>query len=169
MGEDQPVTELDPRYSDPGAAPTPWAAAARALTDAELYWVSTVRPDGRVGTTPLIAVWHDAAAWFVTGADERKARNLAAHPACTLTTGCNALHVGLDIVVEGQVVRAKGGDDLRPVAVAFLAKYGADWDFEVHDGGFRHHGVDAQVLRLAPTVVFAFAKGPYAQTRYRFG
>ena len=37
--------EIDRRFSDPEAAPTPWPEAARVLEEAELYWLSTVRSD----------------------------------------------------------------------------------------------------------------------------
>jgi hypothetical protein len=51
------TTELDERFSEPGAEPTPWAETERTLRDAQLFWVSTVRRDGRPHVTPLVAVW----------------------------------------------------------------------------------------------------------------
>lgn len=122
----EPTGELDARYSSPDAAPTAWADARRRLEEAEVCWLSTVRPDGRLHVTPLLAVWVDGALWFCTGAAERKAANLRADPHCALTTGCNDLRSGLDVVVEGEAVVV--GDDarLRPVADAYLAKYGPE-------------------------------------------
>src|SRR3712207_5757615 len=101
MATRAPVTELDPRYGEDGVAAVPWEEAERVLAAAELSWLSTVRPDGQPHVTPLITAWHDGALWITTGPDEQKARNLAANPRCTLTTGCNTLHGGLDLVVEG--------------------------------------------------------------------
>ena len=43
----QPVTELDTRFSDQDAVATDWEETRRALEDAELFWISTVRADGR--------------------------------------------------------------------------------------------------------------------------
>ncbi len=53
----QPVTELDTRFSDQDAVATGWEETRRALEDAELFWISTVRADGRPHVTPLVAVW----------------------------------------------------------------------------------------------------------------
>ena len=49
-------TSLDPRYSDPKAHAADWPAAVARLTSAEVFWLTTVRPDGRPHVTPLIAV-----------------------------------------------------------------------------------------------------------------
>ena len=52
----------------------------RLLETAELFWITTVRADGRPHLTPLTALWLDEAIHFGTGADEQKARNIAANP-----------------------------------------------------------------------------------------
>ena len=163
-----PIPELAPRYGEPAAEPVPWAEAVRALERAELFWVSTVRPDGRPHVTPLIALWQDDALHFTTGADERKGRNLAANPAVALTTGTNVLHGGTDLVVEGTAVRIADDAALHRIAAGFLAKYGEEWRFEVRAGLFHHGPGAALVLRVRPATVFAFGKAPYSQTRYRF-
>ena len=49
-----------------------------------MYWLSTVRPDGRPHVTPLLGIWLDGALYFCTGPDERKAKNLARNPRCIL-------------------------------------------------------------------------------------
>jgi pyridoxamine 5'-phosphate oxidase-like protein len=48
-----PDTALDQRYSGPGAVATGWEQTRRALEAAELFWISTVRADGRPHVTPL--------------------------------------------------------------------------------------------------------------------
>jgi pyridoxine/pyridoxamine 5'-phosphate oxidase len=111
-----PVGELDGRYSSPGAAPTPWAVVDESLQHAEIFWISTVRPGGQPHTTPVIAIWLDDAIHIATGASERKALNLAENPACTITTGCNALNEGLDIVIEGQASRIQDHSTLQRLA-----------------------------------------------------
>lgn len=50
------------------------------LDRAELYWLTTVRPDGRPHVTPLIGVALDAAAHFCTGLREHKARISSVSP-----------------------------------------------------------------------------------------
>jgi hypothetical protein len=171
MAHKEPVTDVDARYSDPGAAATGWGEARRQLAEAEIYWLTTVRPGGRPHVTPLLGVWVDEALWFCTGPEERKARNVAANPHCVMTTGGNALREGLDLVVEGDAERVTDDATLRRVADLYETKYGCDWRFEVRDGAFHHgdgSGGSAFVFRIAPMTAFAFRKGEYAQTRYRF-
>ena len=106
MAQDEPTAELDPRFSDPNATPTPWPKAREELKRAKAYWLSTVRPDGRPHVTTVAAVWVDDALHFTTGRTERKAKNLAENARCVITTGTNAFE-GLDVVVEGEAVRVK--------------------------------------------------------------
>src|SRR5262249_675968 len=94
-----PMTTLDTRFSDPGAVATEWEETRRILETAELFWISTVRPDGRPHVTPLVAVWLDEAIHFCTGATEQKAVNLSRNPHVILTTGCNHWNTGIDVVV----------------------------------------------------------------------
>ena len=72
MVEREPVTELG-AFSSDGAVATEWAKALVDLQDAEVYWLSTVRPDGRPHVTPLLGVWLDGGLYFCTGPAERKA------------------------------------------------------------------------------------------------
>jgi hypothetical protein len=57
---------------------------------------------------------------------------------------------------------------LRRLAAAWESKYRGDWKFEVEDGAFHHGGGEAYVFEVRPAKVLAFAKGDFAQTRYRF-
>ena len=78
--------QIDRRFSDPDAGPTPWPEAERVLEQAELYWLTTVRADGRPHVTPLIGVFDDGAMHFCTGPSEQKYRNLEHSPLLALTT-----------------------------------------------------------------------------------
>jgi len=160
---------LDPNYSDDGASPESWVAALAILEAAPIFWLSTVRPDGRPHVTPLIAVWQDGALHFCTGAPERKSRNLADNDACVLTTGSNEYTTGLDIVIEGHAVRVTDTSSLHVLATAYLGKYGSDWAFNVDGDLFEMGGHRAQVYRVAPEVAFGFRRGQIAsQTRWTF-
>ncbi len=119
----EPTTELHGGFSDPDASATPWSEATRHLDEADLAWLTTVRPDGRPHVTPLIFAWLDGAVYFTTGPGERKAANLSGNPHCILTTGCNAMDHGLDVVIEGEAVAVTDPAELRRVADAFAAKY----------------------------------------------
>ncbi|GLU45731.1 pyridoxamine 5'-phosphate oxidase family protein [Nocardiopsis ansamitocini] len=170
MAGKNPTGEIDARYSSEGAAPVQWAHARGLLESAEVFWLSTVRPDGRPHVTPLLAVWLADALYFCTGAEERKAQNLARNPHCILTTGHNTLASGLDLVVEGDAVRTKDHDLLKRLAGLYVAKYGTAWSFEVRDGAFHHPGGgEALVYGVSPTKVLGFGKGTESsQTRWRF-
>ena len=77
MTAKEPAAALDQPFSSDDATATPWADARQQLDKAEVYWLSTVRPDGRPHVTPLVSVWMDDSLYFVTGTSERKADNLA--------------------------------------------------------------------------------------------
>jgi nitroimidazol reductase NimA-like FMN-containing flavoprotein (pyridoxamine 5'-phosphate oxidase superfamily) len=162
-----PKTEIDERFSSV-SEPVDWAEAERAIEAAELFWIVTVRAGGRPHVTPLIAVWHEGAAYFCTGAEEQKARNLEANPNCALLTGCNSLHEGLDVVIEGTAQRVGDDGKLRRIAAAYEEKYGAEWHFDVRDGAFQHDSGSALVFEVVPPKVLGFGKGDYSQTRWLF-
>jgi pyridoxine/pyridoxamine 5'-phosphate oxidase len=164
----EPNPTLDERFSDPSADATPWSETARVLTEAELYWITTVRSDGRPHVTPLVGVADGEIVHFTTGLAEQKARNLEHNPHVAITTGNNSWDRGLDVVIEGRAVRVTDQPALRQIADAYFAKYGSAWEFEVGDGVFKHGGGhDAGVFRVEPDKVMAFAKEPHAQTTYR--
>ncbi|MFE3997045.1 pyridoxamine 5'-phosphate oxidase family protein [Streptomyces goshikiensis] len=177
----QPVTELDARYSSalhprPGAedvTPTEWTEAQRQLRAAEIFWVSTVRPDGRLHVTPVIAAWHGGVLYFSTGATEQKARNLAHDGHCAVTTGGNSLTEGLDLVVEGTAEPVADAGALEEVIAAYEEKYGAH--ITSPEGTF--HGIgdafrrgDVVVFAVAPATAYGFGRddGVYSHTRWTF-
>ncbi|WP_030774440.1 pyridoxamine 5'-phosphate oxidase family protein [Streptomyces sp. NRRL F-2664] len=176
-----PRTELDARYSSalnprPGAADvtaTDWAQARRQLDAAEIFWLSTVRPDGRLHVTPVIAAWHDGVMYFSTGPEEQKARNLAHDAHCALTTGGNSLTEGLDLVVEGRAQQVRDPAAVEEVITAYEAKYGAH--ITSPEGTF--HGIGdafrqghAVVFAVSPTTAYGFGRddGVYSHTRWTF-
>lgn len=166
---DEPVTELDERFSDRGAQPTTWASTQDALEATQLSWISTVREDGRPHVTPLVAVWLDGAMHFTTGPGEQKAVNLANNPHVVLTTGCNQWERGLDVMVEGRAQRVTDRATLERLAAAWATKWHGNWQFEVSDDGFRHGGGGlAHVFAVKPTKVLAFGKGEggFSHTRH---
>src|SRR5438270_10866905 len=60
----EPITTLDTRYSEPDGVVTSWEQTRRVLETAELFWLSTVRTDGRPHVTPAVAVWRDGTIHF---------------------------------------------------------------------------------------------------------
>jgi general stress protein 26 len=171
MTLEAPVADLDSRFSTPDATALPWKDAERELKNAAVFWISTVRPEGRPHVVPLLAVWLDGALYFATSEGEQKAKNLATNSQVTITTGCNSFAEGLDIVIEGEAMVVSDDAKLRRVAEAQVAKYGEGWRFPV-DG--------ILVFEVTPTRAFGFGRGEvraggpwtagahYSQTRWRF-
>jgi nitroimidazol reductase NimA-like FMN-containing flavoprotein (pyridoxamine 5'-phosphate oxidase superfamily) len=157
---------LDKRFGD-ADEPLDGDTVRKSLESAELYWLTTVRSDGRPHVTPLIGLWIDDAFVFCTGPGEQKARNLQQGNAVAVTTGTNTWNDGLDIVVEGRAERVTGLQTLTALAEEYLEKYGEDWDFDADDHVFDPDGNRAHVFRVEPTKVIAFAKTPHGQTTFR--
>jgi uncharacterized pyridoxamine 5'-phosphate oxidase family protein len=167
-----PVTTLNQQYSDPSATATGWEGTRKALETAELFWLTTVRADGRPHVTPVVAAWVEDAIWFATGGGEQKFANLRANPNVVLTTGCNRWDQGLDVVVEGEAVQVTDDTVLKRVAEAFTAKWDGRWQYTADGGAFRGGdggAVEALVFSVKPVKVFAHAKGdPFGATRHVF-
>jgi general stress protein 26 len=162
------MTELDERFSDPDTSPTSWDDTKRVLETAELFWITTVRDDGRPHVSPLVAVWLDDAIHFTTGAAEQKAINLRSNRHVILATGCNHWDHGLDVVVEGQAVAVTDDEKLRRLAEAWRNKWDGRWQFEARESLFHHEAGAALVFAVAPSKVLAFGKGTFTHTRHRF-
>ena len=167
---------IDPRYGDPTATPPPWGTIERLLADAQLYWIVTVRADGRPHAVPLVGVWHDGAFAFCTGPEEQKKRNLDVNSHVAVTTGSTGVggwDKGKDVVLEGTAVRVTDPDALQTLATAWSDKYGDDWRFEVRGQEFVEVSESgggsggAWVYRVSPAKVMAFGDG-HGQTVYRF-
>jgi general stress protein 26 len=169
---DTPATTLDPRYSDSDAVAASWEETLKVLETAELFWISTVRPDGRPHVTPLVAVWAEGALHFHTGAGEQKFANLQANPHVVLTTGANGWDQGLDVVVEGDAVHVTDKATLTRIAGLWASKWDGRWQFSAGDGGFTNpdwNGWSSQVFTVKPAKVYAHAKGdPFGATTHRF-
>ena len=164
----EPVAELNPEFSSPGATARPWPEVDQALADAQMFFLSTSRPDGRPHVTPIPAIWRGGALHICTGAHEQKARNLAREPRCILATGSDRMNTGLDVVVEGTAERITDHAELLELAACWKTEL--DWDFEVGEHAFRDGADrDGLVFAIRPTKVLAFGKGePFSQTRYTF-
>jgi general stress protein 26 len=163
----EPIAHLVEEFSDPQAAPLPWTEVVGVLESSEMFWLSTVRRDGRPHVAPLPAMWLNGRLHFCTGANEQKAKNIEANAYCVLTTGTNSYRSGLDVVVEGTAAIVRDNAELGRLASMWKDKI--DWVFEVGDGVFLNTeaaGHPALVFAVTPTKILAFGKAPYSQTRY---
>src|SRR5258708_38731218 len=104
-----------------GAEPIPWTRAREALAGSHgpgaAFFLGTVGPDATPHAAGIGAVWADGTLWFVTGPRTRKARNLAANPACTISCGLPGLDVGL----AGRAERAIDAGPVERLAAVYRA------------------------------------------------
>lgn len=116
-----------------GSAVIPWSRARDVLAASRgpgvTFFLGTVRPDGRPHAAGIGAVWVDDTLWFVTGPGTRKARNLVANPACTVSGRLP----GIDVVLEGHAERVTNADALERLAAVYRD---AGWPAEVDGDAF---------------------------------
>ena len=117
-GMTEPIStrNLD-QYGNP---PLAWSRARQVLVadtpTADLtFFVATVRPDGRPHSAGVGAIWDDDALYFVSGPGTRRAQNLAANPACTVSVRLP----GIDLVLEGEAHRDTDGPTLERLAAVY--------------------------------------------------
>ena len=107
------VTNLD-RYGDPAL---PWSRprdllAASTPKPTTPFFLGTSRPDSRPHAAGIGALWLDGDLYFTSGPGTRKARNLAANPACTISVRLE----DIDLVLEGEATRVTDRPTLEQVA-----------------------------------------------------
>ena len=103
-----------------GAGEMPWSRAVEALGTGSLSaetacFLGTVRPNGRPHAAGVGVVELDGDLYFTSGPGTRKARNLAANPACTLSLRLD----GLDLVLEGEANRVTDQPTLDRAAALY--------------------------------------------------
>jgi Pyridoxamine 5'-phosphate oxidase len=116
MTDPDSTTNLD-RY---GSAELPWSRprdilAGDASTPGLTFFVATVRPDGRPHSAGVGAAWVDGALYFTSGPGTRKARNLAANPACSVSVRLP----GIDVVLDGTAHRVTDSAALERLAAVY--------------------------------------------------
>jgi nitroimidazol reductase NimA-like FMN-containing flavoprotein (pyridoxamine 5'-phosphate oxidase superfamily) len=99
----------------------PWSNVLAQLEQSRIYWLATVRPDGRPHVAPLWGGWVDNALYFEGSPQTRWARNLAVNPAASIN-----LESGIDVVIaEGTVSFFPLSDELRSRLIdLWSVKYG---------------------------------------------
>jgi hypothetical protein len=139
----------------------PWSWAVERLEAAPIYWVASVRPDGRPHVTPIWGVWVDGAFWMEGGPNTRRFRNLAANPAAVVT-----VERGDDVViVEGDADRVTQLDGaLVERLLAAYAKYRATHGYEAEASDWA-----GGIWRVTPRKVLAWSSFPADATRWVFG
>jgi general stress protein 26 len=167
-----PITTIDlGNSSSPDAVATPWEETHRVLETAEVFWLSTVRADGCPHVTPVAAAWLDGTLYFGTGGIAQKLKNLRGNPHVALTTGCNHLATGFDVVVEGDATSCADTAVHERFYQQQAILWGEGWPIQLRDGVLWDETTEESLLLFAvtPTKIFAYVRGDqWSQTRYRF-
>jgi general stress protein 26 len=166
---------VSPHYGHPATPAPDWQDIERRLAAAQLYWMVTVRRDGRPHAVPICGAWRGGAFFFTTGDAEQKMRNLEHDPHVVVTAGplgADGWSSGKDISVEGVASRVTDEGLLRELADEWRTKYAGDWDYVVRDGRFFEGDDDGSgngsvVFRVPPDKVLVFGDD-HGQTTYRF-
>lgn len=172
MTEREPieVTNLD-IYGDPTL---PWSrprdllAAGPPKADIP-FFLGTARPDGRPHAAGIGALWLDGDLYFTSNPEARKARDLAANPACTISARLE----GIDLVLEGEATRVTDQPTLEAAAARFRE---GGWPAEVAGDALTapYSAPSAgpppwYLYRLTFHTAFGVATAePYGATRWRF-
>lgn len=130
-----------------------WEELREPLETAQLYWVATVRPEGRPHAVPLWGMWLNNTFYFELNPGTRRERNLDANPEIVV----HLERGNLAIIVEGRADYIKPDAALdTQLADAFEAKYNYRPEL----------GQDWRVVH--PRVVLAWDTFPTSPTRFRF-
>jgi nitroimidazol reductase NimA-like FMN-containing flavoprotein (pyridoxamine 5'-phosphate oxidase superfamily) len=100
---DAPATYPFPKSRD---GLMPWSRAEELLAGAPLYWLATVRPDGRPHVAPIWGAWVDKSFYFQGAPTSRWARNLGENPTATVHIERESDVVIVDGIVEHLVTDA---------------------------------------------------------------
>jgi hypothetical protein len=99
-----------------GNAPLPWCRPHDLLAAAIFFgrpaFLGTTRLDCRPHSAGVGALWLDGDIYFTSGPGTCKSRNLAVHPACTISVKLETI----DVVFEGEAVRVTDEPTLQRLA-----------------------------------------------------
>jgi hypothetical protein len=127
--------------TQPGAPVLDWDATIELLANAQVYWVCTVRAQGRPHAVPVWGLWWRNSFVFSAARDSLKVRNLRRLPAVVV-------HVdsGQDVaIVDGNGAEVTDRADLGELGPLFTDKYG------------RGIGVEYDFVSDAPTMMAVIA------------
>jgi hypothetical protein len=140
-----------------------WAQVEERLVASPVYWIATVRPDGRPHVVPRWGVWVDGRLWYDGAPTTVNARNLAGEPRCVvhLENGTEA------VIVEGESrVAGDPGEEFRGRLAEAFAKYHGSGYSPGPDSweGERGQGLFA----FTPSRAMAWFSFPTDATRFTF-
>lgn len=136
----------------------PWSHVTERMTNAKVYWISTVSPEGRPHATPVDGLWIDGRLYFGGSPETRRNRNLKENPAV-----CVHLESGADVVIlHGDATELQTSDSA--VINRLIEASGAKYGYKPRPEDFAKGGT--YVFR--PRLAFAWKQFPKDATRWQF-
>jgi hypothetical protein len=131
------MTDRDPvettnlsQYDD---AALDWSRARNDLVNEQgstrTFFLGTIGADGKPHSAGVGAVWEDGDVYVVAGPGTRKARNMEANPACTVSVSLT----GMDLVLEGNAARVRDTETLERLVAIYRS---SGWPAEVQGDAF---------------------------------
>jgi hypothetical protein len=131
------MTDRDPvettnlsQYDD---SPLDWSRARNDLLNEQgstrTFFLGTIGSDGKPHSAGVGAVWEDGDVYVVAGPGTRKARNMEANPACTVSVSLT----GMDLVLEGNAARVRDTETLERLVTIYRS---SGWPAEVQGDAF---------------------------------
>jgi general stress protein 26 len=127
-----------------------WTWAEERLQTSHNYYVMTVRPDATPHAMPVWGIWVDTRFYFSTGAQSRKARNLAGNTSCVVCTDTPAEAV----VVEGTASTVDDVSRITELSSHYARKY----------KGFTLDPKLGPIFEVSPKVVFGLREKTFKST-----
>lgn len=132
-----------------------WRWAEVRLKKSHNYWIATNRPDGRPHLMIVWGLWLNGAFYFSSGAQSRKAKNLAKNPHCVIGTDM----ADEAVIVEGEASLLRGNEKS-----ALFKPYEKEYNFDMSEF------TSAPMYRVRPLLAFGLAekKSLNSATRWKF-
>ncbi len=100
-----------------------WSTVRALLESVKIFWLGTVRPDGRPHATPIWGAWVNDTYYWDGSPEARWARNLAANPAIVVHIEQN----GTAVMIEGDASFESIDEETLK---ALVASYGARYSYK---------------------------------------
>ena len=139
-----------------------WTTVEAQLMKERIYWVCTVRPDGRPHAVPLWGAWYNERFYFDGSPETRHVRNLIANPAVSVH-----LESGEEVVIiegQGKAVGKPARDVAEGLYQIYKSKYMGYPGYEPTPEMWDEGGL----YEIVPQRVLAWSNFPSDATRWVF-
>jgi hypothetical protein len=133
-----------------------WGWAEVRLKKSHNYWIATARPDGTPHLMIVWGLWLNGSFYFSSGAQSRKAKNLAKNPRCV---------IGTEMADQAVIVEGEASLLPRKQKSVLFKPYEKKYKFDMSEL------TGEPMYRVRPLLAFGLAekKSLNSATRWKFG